>query len=194
MCASTTSCAGSAFDSCSAAGAGMRCLHSCSHNPLPRFYLSLVHMNCPQDAAITMLKQDAAANSKLFLLFLSDGAPSDHTDMECPHGVAVWQPDPNALGRSRCEPWPPVTHWLWESGLQPRGPTWCIPLSACSALPRYGTTRAGTFIPERLPELAIRQIPPHLYSNIVRACPRPSTSGLGWPALKITAENVGSHA
>jgi hypothetical protein len=32
-----------------------------------------------------------SADGQLFLLFLSDGAPSDHTEMTCMHDVPVWQ-------------------------------------------------------------------------------------------------------
>jgi hypothetical protein len=33
-----------------------------------------------------------SADGQLFLLFLSDGAPSDHTELCCMHDVPVWQP------------------------------------------------------------------------------------------------------
>ncbi len=46
------------------------------------------------DAALELMKEDAGRSNQLFLVFLSDGAPSDHTEMACPHGVQVWQPDP----------------------------------------------------------------------------------------------------
>ncbi|KXZ45262.1 hypothetical protein GPECTOR_56g358 [Gonium pectorale] len=45
------------------------------------------------DAALGLLKGDATRGNRLFLIFLSDGAPSDHTDMQCAHGYSVWQPD-----------------------------------------------------------------------------------------------------
>jgi hypothetical protein len=41
-----------------------------------------------------LIKEDYASNGQLFLLFLSDGAPSDHTEMYCDCGVQVWRPDP----------------------------------------------------------------------------------------------------
>ncbi len=47
------------------------------------------------DAALELMKEDAGRSNQLFLVFLSDGAPSDHTEMACKHGVQVWQPDPN---------------------------------------------------------------------------------------------------
>jgi hypothetical protein len=54
-----------------------------------------------QDAAIELLKQDAGATSQLFLLFLSDGAPSDHKGVACEHGVYVWDDDPQGpIGRN----------------------------------------------------------------------------------------------
>ena len=43
------------------------------------------------DAVIDLLRRDAAHGKQLFLLFLSDGAPSDHVAMPCDHGVMVWQ-------------------------------------------------------------------------------------------------------
>lgn len=30
---------------------------------------------------------------QLFIIILSDGAPSDHTERVCEHGIPVWQPD-----------------------------------------------------------------------------------------------------
>ena len=42
-----------------------------------------------QDMAREQLFDDVAGQSQLFLVFLSDGAPSDHTEMECPHGFEV---------------------------------------------------------------------------------------------------------
>jgi hypothetical protein len=43
------------------------------------------------DKLLELLRRDAAHRRQLFLLFLSDGAPSDHTDIPCEHGVMVWQ-------------------------------------------------------------------------------------------------------
>eukprot|EP00899_Mesostigma_viride_P007668 jgi/Mesvir1/16902/Mv15772-RA.1 len=45
--------------------------------------------------AIELLREDAHHNARLFVLFLSDGAPSDHNEMECSHGIQVWQADPS---------------------------------------------------------------------------------------------------
>ncbi|PNH00366.1 Eukaryotic elongation factor 2 kinase [Tetrabaena socialis] len=44
------------------------------------------------DAALDLLAGDAARQTQLFLVFLSDGAPSDHNKMACRHGCIVWQP------------------------------------------------------------------------------------------------------
>lgn len=38
-----------------------------------------------------VLLRDRETNRQLFLLFLSDGAPSDHVGKECPHGIKVWR-------------------------------------------------------------------------------------------------------
>jgi hypothetical protein len=43
------------------------------------------------EKALEVLRHDAAHRRHLYLLFLSDGAPSDHTDLPCDHGVMVWQ-------------------------------------------------------------------------------------------------------
>lgn len=43
------------------------------------------------DTVVDILRPDAQSPGHLFLIFLSDGAPSDHTDRECEHGVQVWQ-------------------------------------------------------------------------------------------------------
>jgi hypothetical protein len=45
------------------------------------------------DKAIEVLEADAFSGAQLFLVFLSDGAPSDHCQMCCQHGVQVWQDD-----------------------------------------------------------------------------------------------------
>ena len=48
------------------------------------------------DAVLGLLYEDAVATKRqLFLIFLSDGAPSDHVHMVCKHGVQVWQPCPS---------------------------------------------------------------------------------------------------
>ncbi|PNH12301.1 Eukaryotic elongation factor 2 kinase [Tetrabaena socialis] len=44
------------------------------------------------DAALGLLAGDATRQTQLFLVFLSDGAPSDHNKMACRHGCVVWQP------------------------------------------------------------------------------------------------------
>eukprot|EP00798_Chlamydomonas_sp_ICE-L_P022993 gene22993-30181_t len=49
------------------------------------------------DQALELLKGGAASQSSMFLIFLSDGAPSDHNFKSCEHGVQVWQADPNAI-------------------------------------------------------------------------------------------------
>jgi hypothetical protein len=41
--------------------------------------------------------EEAGLQSQLFLVFLSDGAPSDQVDMECEHGYAVWQADDSGI-------------------------------------------------------------------------------------------------
>eukprot|EP00798_Chlamydomonas_sp_ICE-L_P013595 gene13595-19468_t len=43
------------------------------------------------DQALELLKGGAASQSSMFLIFLSDGAPSDHNSKACEHGVQVWQ-------------------------------------------------------------------------------------------------------
>lgn len=45
------------------------------------------------DEALGLMREDAAEQKQLFLVFLSDGAPSDHTGMACPHGYNVWETD-----------------------------------------------------------------------------------------------------
>jgi hypothetical protein len=52
-----------------------------------------------QRAASDILLEEAGLQSQLFLVFLSDGAPSDHADMECDHGICVWQPDGTGMIR-----------------------------------------------------------------------------------------------
>ncbi|PNW88703.1 hypothetical protein CHLRE_01g040950v5 [Chlamydomonas reinhardtii] len=48
------------------------------------------------NAALELMREDASAPKQLFMVFLSDGAPSDHVQMACPHGNYVWQADPTA--------------------------------------------------------------------------------------------------
>lgn len=48
----------------------------------------------PQDMALSLLLGDAGCQSQVFLMFLSDGAPSDHNAHACAHGFYVWQEDP----------------------------------------------------------------------------------------------------
>ena len=43
------------------------------------------------DAALALLLADSNTQNQLFLIFLSDGAPSDHNDMACSHGSYVWK-------------------------------------------------------------------------------------------------------
>jgi hypothetical protein len=48
------------------------------------------------DAVLDLLKKDAQYGRQLFLLFLSDGAPSDQIGLACAeHGVMVWQESPD---------------------------------------------------------------------------------------------------
>jgi hypothetical protein len=50
------------------------------------------------DAVVDVLREDAGRDAcRLFLVFLSDGAPSDHVELPCEHGVCVWQPAPGGL-------------------------------------------------------------------------------------------------
>jgi hypothetical protein len=51
------------------------------------------------EKVVELFKDDNAR--KLFLLFLSDGAPSDHSELACMHGVQVWQPDPGSAQQYR---------------------------------------------------------------------------------------------
>ncbi|KAK3232626.1 hypothetical protein CYMTET_57028 [Cymbomonas tetramitiformis] len=41
------------------------------------------------------IRHDSFNEKQLFVIFLSDGAPSDHIHLTCPHGVQVWQADPH---------------------------------------------------------------------------------------------------
>ncbi|KAJ8599256.1 hypothetical protein CTAYLR_006219 [Chrysophaeum taylorii] len=45
------------------------------------------------DAVVARLAAKSG-QKQLFLMFLSDGSPSDHVDMACEHDVQVWQPRP----------------------------------------------------------------------------------------------------
>ena len=56
------------------------------------------------DKVIDLSSQDAANQKQLWLLFLSDGAPSDHVSMSCSHGVQVWQPAPAGSGFHKGKP------------------------------------------------------------------------------------------
>jgi hypothetical protein len=50
------------------------------------------------DTVVDILREDAACDTcHLFLVFLSDGAPSDHAELPCEHGVCVWQPAPGGV-------------------------------------------------------------------------------------------------
>lgn len=66
------------------------------------------------DKALEILQEDAPNRGTLMLLFLSDGAPSDHSVRKCPHGYQVWQDLGNGAVRSNgkkaltnC----PIGHW-----------------------------------------------------------------------------------
>lgn len=48
-----------------------------------------------------LLKDDAKRKVHPVVFFVSDGAPSDHIDAACKHGVNVWHPDPTARGVHR---------------------------------------------------------------------------------------------
>jgi hypothetical protein len=52
------------------------------------------------DMAIKLLQTDTRSGAQLFLMFLSDGAPSDHCHERCLHGVQVWQESPPPDGRT----------------------------------------------------------------------------------------------
>ncbi len=69
--------------------------HECSPRSHGNYLPSL-------DAALAALRPSRGANAgQLLLLFLSDGAPSDHTQRACAHGVQVWQPlDARRHGRA----------------------------------------------------------------------------------------------
>lgn len=46
-----------------------------------------------QTDAERLLQADLGQPTQLFLVFLSDGAPSDHKETLCSHGIMVWQAD-----------------------------------------------------------------------------------------------------
>ncbi len=79
------------------------------------------------DAALELMKEDAGHTNQLFLVFLSDGAPSDHTEMACPHGVRVWQPDPqggvNVNGRPLLQKCHVDNGCRWVTAERPSGRT-----------------------------------------------------------------------
>jgi hypothetical protein len=45
------------------------------------------------EKALDVLEPDSYSGAQLFLVFLSDGAPSDHCQLPCQHGTKVWQDD-----------------------------------------------------------------------------------------------------
>ncbi len=49
------------------------------------------------DKAMKVLQADAGFGAQLFIVFLSDGAPSDHIYRHCTHGIQIWQDDCNKL-------------------------------------------------------------------------------------------------
>lgn len=67
---------------------------------------------------LTHHREDAADRGQLFLIFLSDGSPSDHIEMLCPHGAAVWQPSldyaPLRNGKPRLNNCPSGNHQCRE--------------------------------------------------------------------------------
>ena len=68
-------------------------------------------------------REDAADRGQLFLIFLSDGSPSDHIEMLCPHGGAVWQPSldyaPLRNGKPRLNNCPDGNHQVEKMALAP---------------------------------------------------------------------------
>jgi len=67
------------------------------------------------DAVLDVLSMDAVATKRqLFLIFLSDGAPSDHSEMVCKHGVQVWQPCPSGRMTNRNKPCLQKCPTAWE--------------------------------------------------------------------------------
>ncbi|KAG2501020.1 hypothetical protein HYH03_000840 [Edaphochlamys debaryana] len=66
------------------------------------------------ETALELLAQDAGQGTQLFLVFLSDGAPSDHSEKLCDHGYPVWQPDPYGgvmrNGKARLQTCPVSNH------------------------------------------------------------------------------------
>jgi hypothetical protein len=51
------------------------------------------------DAVTELLLPEMSQQRQLFLIILSDGAPSDHNDRACEHGVNVWHEDMNVPPR-----------------------------------------------------------------------------------------------
>ena len=49
------------------------------------------------DTVIKLIEKDRYQNSQILIIFLSDGAPSDHNNMKCSHGIHVWQTDPRHI-------------------------------------------------------------------------------------------------
>ena len=66
------------------------------------------------DKALEILQDDAHNRGTLMLLFLSDGAPSDHVSRSCPHGFPVWTAAPGNLKTRRGKP------MLIECSISPR--------------------------------------------------------------------------
>ena len=67
------------------------------------------------DLLLELLRRDENNGRQLFLLFLSDGAPSDHTEKTCEHGVKVWQEEPGCglFARRTRNGKPPLTHCVY---------------------------------------------------------------------------------
>jgi hypothetical protein len=85
---------------------------------------------------LRVLSTDAVATKRqLFLIFLSDGAPSDHSEMVCKHGVQVWQPCPSGRMTNRNKPCLQKcpTAWDCRSQLKSRVESEC-----CKRLRRIG--------------------------------------------------------
>ena len=72
---------------------------------------------------LTYCREDAADRGQLFLIFLSDGSPSDHIKMLCPHGGAVWQPSldyaPLRNGKPRLNNCPDGNHQVEKTAPAP---------------------------------------------------------------------------
>ena len=108
------------------------------------------------DAVLDVLSMDAVATKRqLFLIFLSDGAPSDHSEMVCKNGVQVWQPCPSGRMTNRNKPCLQKCPTAWEcraasSSATSRAST-TPPMGSLSRIPCYIRSRSGgTVLPIRV--------------------------------------------